>query len=117
LDDEEDSGPRMQQMAFDLEVLAKKKWDQDEPGLGANELPKSLDALGRTGGVAGVVTRLDDGQLGVYVRYGTSSRRWGLAVGPEQYFDSLFGNPYSNWSRFKTLPVATNALFFVGPDR
>jgi hypothetical protein len=37
-------GHAWQQMAFDLEVLAKKKWDENEPGLGANELPKSLDA-------------------------------------------------------------------------
>jgi hypothetical protein len=107
-----------QQMASDIEALGKSKLATNETGVVRSDLPASFKVLGpANGGVPGIISPLEDGRIGVHVSYEGSNRRWGLAVGPEDYLKSLFGNPYNNWSKFRLTRVATNALLFIGSDR
>jgi len=104
-----------QQAASDIEKLA-----EEAPGTGelhpwtshSRDLPKSSGiiglpsdyAAGRGGkGLDGI-----DGALAC-LTYGFKPRNWGLIVCPETAVRS-------ECSKFKIIPIATNAYFFVGPN-
>ncbi len=106
-----------QQMASDIDRVAKSAAVQKEFGIPRNDLPQSFRHLGRADEFSfGTVLDFEGGISGVYVAYGNRNRRWGLATGSNEFFAYLFGNPYTAWSKFKRTAIATNAQFFIGSD-
>ena len=99
-----------QQMASDIDSLAKQAAAQNKSIIPAKDLPKSFHYLGLAdkswGGNA--IMDFGDGQVGVRVAYGNKNRRWGLLVGPEEFLN--------RWSKYRCIPVTTNAQFFIGDE-
>lgn len=105
-------------MASDLHSTARKRAAQNEFSFERNGFPRSLDVLtGKETFGTGVISPLRDEDIGVYAMYGNRNRKWILVVGPQIYLDAMSQNPYCNWSKMRAFSVATNAVFFVGPDR
>lgn len=98
-----------QQMISDINALARGLGPEDDLPIVAQNLPKSFSLLGSVDEYFLGAAMNHEGQFwGATVRYGDRNRRWGLLVGFERYENS--------WRKFKRIPVATNAWFFIGPD-
>jgi hypothetical protein len=101
-----------QQMASDLDALAKQAAARKESVIPAKDLPQTFTRLGRADhcwGADGIID-FGGGDVGARVAYGSHNRRWGLLVGSKEFLD------YSLWLQYKRIPVATNACFFIGSD-
>jgi hypothetical protein len=98
-----------QQMASDISSLAKEAAARDEL-IPRRALPPSFKLLGRDDESLGAdaIGKLESGEICARVVYGNHNRRWGLLVGPKQFLES--------WPRYRRIPVATSAQFFIGSD-
>ena len=74
-----------------------------------DRLPESLLLLGIRGDCNGGTVLNLNGEQSVYVAYGNKVRRWGIVVGNSELLKGKFR---------KSTPslVATNAVFFLGPN-
>jgi hypothetical protein len=105
-----------QQMESDILEACAKKAGENEIALLRHDIPKSFNLLGRKDEFSSsYITKLPEGDLGMYVAYGGSPRRWGLAIGSEMHLDSFFSGP--RWRPFQKVRVTTNCVFFIGSDR
>jgi hypothetical protein len=100
------------QMAAEVDLQARQVAKGSPPyDISREALPKSFAPLGRIRECRWVnVIGEGDNYVGVQVSYGGRGRRWGLVVGPM----SPLKYPYL--LKVKQIPVATNAIFFVGHD-
>lgn len=99
-------------MSTDLEKLASDKSRSNNDGhIKFADLPESLRVLGREEDYVGSYYQVSHEGKGVTasVGFGQMRRRcWGICIGPEQRGDIF--------QRFRKMPVATNAFFFMGLD-
>lgn len=106
------SEPEWRQMSADFEKLASDNSRHSSEGkIKFSELPESLHVLGREEDFISCFYQVSKEGKGTAasVGFGQIRRRcWGICIGPEQGGDMF--------RRFRKIPVATNAFFFMGLD-
>ncbi len=101
-----------QEMALSVHRISRKAGSAGQSMVAPADLPRDLPMLGRAEKCWGIDGIMDvgDGHFGGRLIFGDRNRKWGLLVGPEEFLN------YFSWKKFRYIPVATNAVFFIGPD-